>query len=174
MWKGKEVDPYERKKIFYEQVAPRLVERFPATRFFAEHISTKEAVQFVLAYPHLFATITPQHLINIRTHVLGTGVDLALVCKPEIQPEPHYDALRDAIVLGGSQIMAGTDAELLFQRPRSFSMEMHMQHIVLIGWRVGRGHMSVKNGMKLSQIVIRMRMKKLTLHDMVKSLNGRM
>ena len=61
------VDVFEREPAFIDAVLRPLVARFPTLRVVMEHITTKEAVEFVRAQgPNVAATITPQHLLYSR------------------------------------------------------------------------------------------------------------
>ncbi|TDH66455.1 hypothetical protein CCR75_007747 [Bremia lactucae] len=62
------VDLFDREATFIEQILKPLVNRFPLLKIVMEHITTKEAVNFVLqAPPNVAATITPQHLLRVAS-----------------------------------------------------------------------------------------------------------
>ena len=68
------VDVFEREPVFIERVMRPLVAALPSLRVVMEHITTKEAVAFVLAAgPHVAATVTPQHLLFNRNGARGVG-----------------------------------------------------------------------------------------------------
>ena len=79
-----------------------LVERFPGLKVVLEHVSTREAVEFVLsAGDRVAATITPQHLMYNRNDMLVGGVRPHYYCLPILKRDTHQQALRDAVA-GGS------------------------------------------------------------------------
>jgi dihydroorotase len=60
-------DIFEREPIFIEEIIKPLVAKFPTLKITMEHISTKEAVDYVLSAPdNVKATITCHHLIYNR------------------------------------------------------------------------------------------------------------
>jgi len=60
-----EVDIFDREKYFIDRCLLPLRSDFPALRLVFEHITTREAVEFVQSSPaHVAATITPQHLLG--------------------------------------------------------------------------------------------------------------
>jgi len=77
-------DIFEREPVFIEEIMKPLVGDFPKLKITMEHISTKEAVDYVLSAPdNVKASITPQHLIYNRNRtypwtVLG-GIVVELV-----------------------------------------------------------------------------------------------
>lgn len=71
---GEMVDDYEREFIFMKTELLSLVENFPNLKICLEHITTKEAVDFVLKHKNVIATITPQHCLVDR-RALFNGVD---------------------------------------------------------------------------------------------------
>ncbi len=96
---------------FYKEMMPRLVETHPNLRITCEHLTTKEAVEFVSSSgPNVAATITPQHLL-LTVGTLLQGLNYHLYCLPLVKFEQDRDALRQAIAEPGqTKFFAGTDS----------------------------------------------------------------
>ena len=78
-------DIFEREPVFIEEVMVPLVAKFPHLKITMEHISTKEAVDYILSQPptsHVKATITCHHLLYNRNHLLVGGIRPHLYCLP--------------------------------------------------------------------------------------------
>jgi len=74
---------FDREKVFLEKDLQPLLKRFPKLRIVLEHISSKEAVEFVRQGPKtLAATITPQHLLFNRNDLLAGGIRPHFYCLP--------------------------------------------------------------------------------------------
>ena len=77
------VDIFDREKQFLDDVLDPLLQRFPKLRVVLEHITTADAAQFVLAQgERVAATITPQHLLFNRNHMLVGGIRPHFYCLP--------------------------------------------------------------------------------------------
>lgn len=96
---------------FYREWMPRLVERHPRLKMVCEHITTREAVEFVQQAPAtVAATVTPQHLLFTVGHLLQ-GLRYHLYCLPLVKFEADRLALRQAVVRPGqTRFFAGTDS----------------------------------------------------------------
>lgn len=96
---------------FYREWMPRLVERHPRLRIVCEHITTREAVDFVRRAPEtVAATVTPQHLLFTVGHLLQ-GLHYHLYCLPLVKFEEDRLALRQAVMEPGqTRFFAGTDS----------------------------------------------------------------
>lgn len=106
-----EVDIFDREKIFIEQRLAPLTERFPTLRIVLEHITTKEAAQFVLYSPeNVAATITPQHLLLNRNHMLVGGIRPHHYCLPVLKREEHRQELLRVATSGNPKFFLGTDS----------------------------------------------------------------
>jgi len=106
-----DVDIFDREKGFIDSQLVPLLARFPNLRLVFEHITTKEAAQFVQqASDNVGATITPQHLMYNRNHLLVGGVKPHLYCLPVLKRSTHQQALQDAVVSGDSRFFLGTDS----------------------------------------------------------------
>jgi dihydroorotase len=106
----KAVDIFDREAVFIERVLKPLVAAYPALKIVFEHITTKEAAEFVLAGPaNLAATITPHHLLIDRNAIFEGGVRPHLYCLPIAKRSIHRTALRKAAVSGSRKFFLGTD-----------------------------------------------------------------
>lgn len=106
-----QVDVFDREAVFIERVLAPLVERLPELKVIFEHITTKEAVQFVDgAGSNVAATITPQHLHINRNAMLVGGIRPHAYCLPVAKREVHRLALRAAAVSGNPKYFLGTDS----------------------------------------------------------------
>ncbi len=104
-------DIYDREKLFLEQHLQRISETFPALRIVVEHVTTEEAVQFVLsANKNIAATITPQHLMFNRNAILAGGIRPHYYCLPILKREHHRQALVQAATSGNPKFFLGTDS----------------------------------------------------------------
>lgn len=84
------VDVFDREKVFIETYLRPLKERFPQLRIVLEHITTKDAVEFVLASDEkVAATITPQHLLFNRNSIFQGGIRPHFYCLPILKRETH-------------------------------------------------------------------------------------
>ena len=106
-----DIDIFDREKVFLEQVLAPTLARFPNLKVVLEHITTADSVEFVMASSHkLAATITPQHLMYNRNHMLVGGIRPHLYCLPILKRERHQKALQDAVVSGDKRFFLGTDS----------------------------------------------------------------
>jgi len=106
-----EIDIFDREKIFIERHLQRIVEQFPSLKIVFEHITTKEAAEFVRdSAPNVAATITPQHLMLNRNDLLVGGVRPHNFCLPVLKRNTHQQALREAIASGSCKFFLGTDS----------------------------------------------------------------
>jgi dihydroorotase len=105
----------EREAAFLPRVE-FILSRFPRLRVVMEHLSTRAALEFVLAGPERLAgTITAHHLLFCLDDLLGDALDPWLYCKPVLKPASDRDALRDAVLSGrGGPGGAGESARLFF------------------------------------------------------------
>jgi len=105
------VDVFDRERVFVERVLAPLTVRFPALRVVVEHITTREAAQFVSAAPgNIAATITAHHLLLNRNALFQGGVRPHHYCLPIIKRERHREALVAAAVSGNRKFFLGTDS----------------------------------------------------------------
>jgi dihydroorotase len=105
-----DVDIFDREAVFIDRVLTGLVRDFPALKIVFEHITTREAAEFVAGAPDtVSATITAHHLEINRNHLLVGGVRPHLYCLPVAKREQHRLALRRAAVSGNPKFFLGTD-----------------------------------------------------------------
>lgn len=105
-----EVDIFDREKYFFDEITSWLIKTFPALRITHEHITTKDAVEFVSAH-NLGATITPQHLLYNRNALFaGNKIRPHNFCLPILKAEEHRLALIEAATSGNPKFFAGTDS----------------------------------------------------------------
>jgi dihydroorotase len=105
-----EIDIFDREAVFIDRVLTKLVRDFPALKIVFEHITTQEAVDFVVEAPGtVAATITAHHLEINRNHLLVGGVRPHLYCLPVAKREAHRQALRRAATSGNPKFFLGTD-----------------------------------------------------------------
>lgn len=106
-----EVDIFDREKGFIDTQLIPLLERFPKLNLVFEHITTKEAAEFVQTTSYkVGATITPQHLMYNRNNLLVGGVKPHLYCLPVLKRNTHQQALQDAVISGNARFFLGTDS----------------------------------------------------------------
>ncbi|MEM7520647.1 MAG: dihydroorotase [Pseudomonadota bacterium] len=107
-----EVDIFDREAVFIERVLDPIRRKHPNLRVVMEHITTKDAVEYVRAGPasHLGATITTHHLVINRNHILAGGIRPHYYCLPVAKREVHRLALRVAATSGDPRFFLGTDS----------------------------------------------------------------
>jgi dihydroorotase len=105
------IDIFDREAVFIETILTPLARDYPGLKIVLEHITTAEAVDFVLANgPQLGATITPQHMIINRNAIFDGGIRPHAYCLPVAKREHHRLAVRKAAVSGSPQFFLGTDS----------------------------------------------------------------
>ncbi len=105
------VDVFDREKMFIEQQLIPLTQQFPGLKIVFEHITTKDAVDFVLeSGNNIAATITPQHLLLNRNAMLVGGMHPHNYCLPVLKRETHREALVAAATSGNAKFFLGTDS----------------------------------------------------------------
>jgi dihydroorotase len=105
------VDMFDRERVFVDTSLARLVHDFPALRIVVEHVTTREAAEFVAgAGPHVAATITPQHLLYSRNALFAGGLRPHFYCLPILKRERHRQALLAAAASGSPKFFLGTDS----------------------------------------------------------------
>ncbi|WP_088330549.1 dihydroorotase [Lacimicrobium sp. SS2-24] len=106
-----EIDIFDREKVFIDRHLCHIVEQFPDLKVVLEHITTKDAVDFVnSASQNVAATITPQHLMLNRNDLLVGGIRPHNYCLPVLKRNTHQQALREAVASGSSKFFLGTDS----------------------------------------------------------------
>lgn len=105
------IDIFDREKIFIERHLAPITRRFPALRIVLEHITTREAVEFVsAASANVAATITPHHLLYNRNDMLVGGIRPHYYCLPVLKRNTHQQALQAAATSGNPKFFLGTDS----------------------------------------------------------------
>ena len=105
------VDIFDREAVFIERHLAPLRRDFPDLRMVLEHITTREAAQFVRDAPaHVGATITPQHLLMNRNAIFTGGLRPHHYCLPVLKREAHRRALVAAAICGDPSFFLGTDS----------------------------------------------------------------
>jgi dihydroorotase len=105
-----DVDVFDREKVFIARVLLPLVKSFPALKIVLEHITTREAVDFVQYAETVAATITPQHLVINRNAIFAGGLRPHAYCLPVAKREEHRLAVRKAATSGWPNVFLGTDS----------------------------------------------------------------
>ena len=106
-----EVDIFDREKYFIDRVLGPLLRRHEGLKVVFEHVTTKDAVEFVQSSPpRVGATITPQHLLLNRNDILVGGVKPHNYCLPVLKRETHRRALVAAATSGDPRFFLGTDS----------------------------------------------------------------
>ena len=105
------VDIFDREKAFIDDVLCDLVKDVPNLKMVVEHITTKEAADFVKSQgDNVAATITVQHLAYNRNQMLVGGIKPHLYCLPILKRNIHQQALQDVVAGGHSRFFLGTDS----------------------------------------------------------------
>lgn len=106
-----EHDIFDREKIFLDTQLTQITRQFPGLRIVVEHLTTRDAVQFVEASSEkVAATITPQHLLYNRNAILAGGIKPHFYCLPILKREHHRQALVKAATSGNPKFFLGTDS----------------------------------------------------------------
>ncbi|PZD72419.1 Dihydroorotase [Acaryochloris thomasi RCC1774] len=105
-----DIDVFDREKVFIEKYLIPLKQRFPNLRIVLEHITTSDAVEFVLAADNVAATITPQHLLFNRNVLFKGGIRPHFYCLPILKAEEHRQAILQAATSGSPKFFLGTDS----------------------------------------------------------------
>ena len=107
-----DIDIFDREKVFLERVLAPTLQAFPQLKVVLEHITTADSAEFVRSHTggNLAATLTPQHLMYNRNHMLVGGVRPHLYCLPILKRHKHQLALREAVASGDPRFFLGTDS----------------------------------------------------------------
>ena len=105
------VDMFDRERVFVDTLLAEVVRDFPELKIVVEHVSTKEAAEFVRdASANVAATITPQHLLYSRNALFVGGIRPHYYCLPILKREAHREALVAAATSGSPKFFLGTDS----------------------------------------------------------------
>lgn len=106
-----DIDIFDREKVFIEKILDPIRQKFPKLRMVFEHITTQDAVQYVLdANEFLAATITPHHLLFNRNAMLVGGIRPHYYCLPVLKRQTHQNALIEAATSDNPKFFLGTDS----------------------------------------------------------------
>jgi dihydroorotase len=106
-----DVDIFDREAVFIDRVMRPLRRDFPALKVVFEHITTKDAAQYVAeAEGPVGATITAHHLLYNRNEIFKGGIRPHYYCLPILKRETHREALVAAAVSGSKRFFLGTDS----------------------------------------------------------------
>ena len=105
------VDMFDRERVFVETILQQILRDFPGLKVVLEHVTTREAAEFVLGAPaNVAATITPQHLLYNRNALFAGGIRPHYYCLPILKRESHRAALVAAATSGNPKFFLGTDS----------------------------------------------------------------
>ena len=105
------IDVFDREKAFIEEVLGPAVERFSRLKVVLEHITTRDAAQYVeVTGPNVAATITAHHLLMNRNALFMGGIRPHHYCLPVLKREEHREALVEAATSGNPKFFLGTDS----------------------------------------------------------------
>ena len=106
-----EVDVFDREAVFIERHLTRLMRDFPRLKIVLEHITTRQAAEFVAAAPATVgATLTVHHLLYNRNAMFQGGIRPHMYCLPILKRETHRQALMAAAISGNPKFFLGTDS----------------------------------------------------------------
>ncbi|MFM6989124.1 MAG: dihydroorotase [Arenimonas sp.] len=106
-----DVDVFDREAVFIERHLVPLLRDFPRLKVVLEHITTRQAAEFVASAPaNVAATITAHHLLYNRNAMFQGGIRPHMYCLPVLKREPHRQALVTAATGGSRKFFLGTDS----------------------------------------------------------------
>jgi len=105
-----DIDIFDREKIFLDKVLTPICQKFPELKITLEHITTKDAVNFIIdGNKNIGATITPHHLALNRNAIFVGGIKPHFYCLPILKRETHKQSLIKAATSGNKKFFLGTD-----------------------------------------------------------------
>ena len=106
-----DIDVFDREKVFIERNMVTLLKNYPRLKIVFEHITTKDAADFVTSSPNnVAATITAHHLLMNRNDMFKGGIHPHHYCLPILKRETHRLALVAAATSGNPKFFLGTDS----------------------------------------------------------------
>jgi len=106
-----DVDVFDREAVFIDRHLTRLLRDFPGLKIVLEHITTRQAAEFVAAAPAtVAATVTVHHLLYNRNAMFRGGIRPHMYCLPVLKREQHRQALVAAAISGNPKFFLGTDS----------------------------------------------------------------
>ena len=105
------VDVFDREAVFIDRVMRPLLDKLPSLKVVFEHITTKQAANFVWsAGENVAATITAHHLLMNRNAIFAGGIRPHHYCLPVLKREIHREALVEVATSGNPKFFLGTDS----------------------------------------------------------------
>ena len=141
------IDIFDREKVFIDTVLSKLIKSFPNLKVVLEHITTKEAVEFVRDQNDLLAaTITLHHLLINRNKLLSQNLRPHFYCAPILKSELDRKILVEAATSGNSKFFLGTDSAPHFDRNKLsacgcagvFTSPIAMEYLVQLFYNSGK------------------------------------
>jgi dihydroorotase len=106
-----EIDLFDREAVFIDTQLIPLRKDFPELKIVFEHITTREAAQYVAEADRFTgATITAHHLLYNRNAIFTGGIRPHYYCLPVLKREVHRQALVQAATSGSDRFFLGTDS----------------------------------------------------------------
>lgn len=106
-----DVDVFDRERVFIERNMIPLLQKFPGLKVVFEHITTRDAADFVMqASSNVAATVTAHHLLMNRNDMFKGGIQPHHYCLPILKREEHRVALVKAATSGSPKFFLGTDS----------------------------------------------------------------
>jgi dihydroorotase len=106
-----DVDVFDREAVFIDRILAPLLQRLPRLKVVLEHITTRQAAEFVAAAPsNVAATLTAHHLLYNRNAMFQGGIRPHYYCLPVLKRETHRHALIAAATSGNPKFFLGTDS----------------------------------------------------------------
>jgi dihydroorotase len=106
-----DVDIFDREAVFIDRIMSPLRRDMPELKIVFEHITTKDAAQYVSeAGNATAATITAHHLLYNRNEIFKGGIRPHYYCLPVLKREVHRQALVQAAISGNDRFFLGTDS----------------------------------------------------------------
>jgi len=108
---SQDVDLFDREAVFIDEKLVPLRKDFPGLKIVMEHITTREAAQYIAGADALTgATITAHHLLYNRNAIFLGGIRPHYYCLPVLKRETHRVALVEAATSGSPRFFLGTDS----------------------------------------------------------------
>lgn len=105
------IDIFDREKEFIDTRMISIKYKFPRLKIVFEHITTKDACDFIVEYPDtMMATVTPQHLLFDRNAIFEGGLQPDMYCMPILKERTHVEAIQKFVASGHKQFALGTDS----------------------------------------------------------------
>lgn len=106
----KNIDIFDREKVFIDKKLDYICNKLPDLKITLEHITTKEATEYVIdSNKNLAASITPHHLALNRNALFDGGIRPHNYCLPILKRETHRKSLVNAAISSNSKFFLGTD-----------------------------------------------------------------